>query len=131
MELRISENINIATGIDIVDNRRIRKKIRDQKFIQRVLSPTEIESFERIKNEKRKVEFLAGRFSAKESITKALKFKPNFKNITVIPFSTVQIEKIYLEKIKNELKVKDLRINISISHETNYTVSMSLILLFY
>ncbi len=131
MELRISENINIATGIDIVDNRRIRKKIRDQKFIQRVLSPTEIESFEQIKNEKRKVEFLAGRFSAKESITKALKFKPNFKNITVIPFSTVQIEKIHLEKIKNELKVKDLRINISISHETNYTVSMSLILLFY
>lgn len=59
-------------GIDIVELNRIKKLIeRQRKIIDRVLTLAEKDDFE-ILSEKRRVEFLAGRFAAKEAFSKAV-----------------------------------------------------------
>ncbi|MEG0823511.1 MAG: holo-ACP synthase [Erysipelotrichaceae bacterium] len=45
--------------------------ITDDKFIERVLTKNELSIYDNISNDKRKLEFLAGRFCAKEAIFKA------------------------------------------------------------
>jgi holo-[acyl-carrier protein] synthase len=58
-------------GIDIIEIERIRNVIeRQKKFIDRILTPAEKDTFETL-SDKRKVEFLAGRFAAKEAFSKA------------------------------------------------------------
>ncbi|MFE8703024.1 holo-ACP synthase [Cytobacillus sp. FJAT-54145] len=61
-----------GTGIDIVELHRIKTLIeRQSKFADRILTPYEKEKYEMLK-ESRKVEFLAGRFAAKEAFSKAI-----------------------------------------------------------
>ena len=59
----------IGIGVDIVDNLRIKKKVKDKKFIKRIFSSSEINQAKKIKN---KTNFYAKRFAAKEALTKAL-----------------------------------------------------------
>ncbi|OJF91642.1 holo-ACP synthase [Alkalibacterium sp. 20] len=62
----------VGIGLDIVEINRIEKAyIRRESFAERVLTSKEREVFSELKG-KRKVEFLAGRFSAKEAFSKAL-----------------------------------------------------------
>jgi holo-[acyl-carrier protein] synthase len=61
----------LGTGIDIVEMKRIEKLISNDKFINRVLTSKEQLKFSSLK-ERRKLEFLAGRFAAKEAYAKAL-----------------------------------------------------------
>lgn len=59
-------------GIDIIELSRIGELIsRQTKFADRILTPTEKQRFEDLP-ERRKVEFLAGRFAAKEAFAKAV-----------------------------------------------------------
>lgn len=58
-------------GLDIVEIARIKELMnRTDKFQQRILSERELEIFHQL-SEKRKYEFLAGRFAAKEAFAKA------------------------------------------------------------
>lgn len=58
-------------GLDLVEMDRIEKMInRTDKFQQRILTVRELEIFETLSGT-RKVEFLAGRFAAKEAFSKA------------------------------------------------------------
>lgn len=58
-------------GIDIIELSRVQDLIKRQsKFVDRVLTPNEKIKFEELSGA-RKVEFLAGRFSAKEAYSKA------------------------------------------------------------
>ena len=59
-------------GIDIVELDRIDKiLLRTPKFIDRILTIAEKEEFETL-SDSRKLEFLAGRFAAKEAFVKAI-----------------------------------------------------------
>lgn len=59
-------------GIDIVELSRIRKiYLRQQKFVDRILTISEKEIFYNLTDD-RKVEYLAGRFAAKEAFSKAM-----------------------------------------------------------
>ena len=59
-------------GIDIVELERIEKiLIRTPKFVDRILTIAEKLEFETLSNS-RKIEFLAGRFAAKEAFVKAI-----------------------------------------------------------
>ncbi len=67
-KIRMIEGI----GIDIVELNRIKNLIgRQRKIIDRVLTIGEKDDFETL-SEKRQVEFLAGRFAAKEAFSKAV-----------------------------------------------------------
>lgn len=58
-------------GLDIVELQRIEKAMnRSEKFQQRILTPRELEIFDTL-SLSRKIEFLAGRFAAKEAYAKA------------------------------------------------------------
>lgn len=58
-------------GLDLVELKRIEKAIqRSEKFQKRILSPRELVIFTEL-SASRKVEFLAGRFAAKEAFAKA------------------------------------------------------------
>ncbi|MEH7110347.1 MULTISPECIES: holo-ACP synthase [Bacillaceae] len=59
-------------GIDIIELSRVQELIdRQTKFADRVLTPAEKDRFETL-SDRRKVEFLAGRFAAKEAYSKAV-----------------------------------------------------------
>ncbi|AQW21727.1 holo-ACP synthase [Lentilactobacillus curieae] len=59
-------------GIDITEISRVKKALdKNPNFLQRTLTPEEIEALPQL-SEKRKLEFLAGRFSAKEAYSKAM-----------------------------------------------------------
>jgi holo-[acyl-carrier protein] synthase len=58
-------------GVDIIELSRIKETIQNnKKFIERILCESEKNQFKKL-SEKRKVEFLAGRFAAKEAFSKA------------------------------------------------------------
>ena len=74
----------VGNGVDIVDNSRIKKSLRNQKFLKRIYSESEIAASKKIKN---KTNFFAKRFAAKEAFVKSLgtgfKNGINFKDISV------------------------------------------------
>lgn len=66
--LKSPQGVNIAVGIDIIEVRRVRKVFErhGERFLQRVFTPIEVMQC------RGKAERLAGRFAAKEAISKAL-----------------------------------------------------------
>lgn len=97
-------------GCDIVDNKRLVDK--SGKFIDVVLTEKEKELY-KIKG----IEFLAGRFAAKEAIMKCL---PNIEE-----YSFLDIEVLNDEKGKPYTNIDGIE-DISISHEKEYTIAVAL-----
>jgi|LSQX01.3.fsa_nt_gb holo-[acyl-carrier protein] synthase len=109
-------------GIDIVANKRIKKLLKNEKFIKRILSDEELATFNTFTLEKRKVEYLAGRFAAKEALVKAIGSQDgefNFNRVSVL--NDADGTPIVKHCFDN------LIIHVSISHENEYTVSMVII----
>ncbi len=111
-------------GIDICELKRIESILRKQpKFVNRILTDQEKEYFEEL-TEKRQVEFLAGRFAAKEAFSKA-------KGTGIgsdLSFLDIEIHKdnkgkpfIHKPHIKGEVA------HLSISHSKNYAVAQVII----
>jgi len=117
-----------SIGLDIVEVKRIQKDIEDygDKFINRILSSKEIESYNKRLD---KDIFLAGRFAAKEALIKALgKFltdRPPYNELQVLNNSTGQP---YFE-LSDEIwqKLKKASPMLSISHEKNYATAVVVI----
>lgn len=60
-------------GTDIVDISTLTKiQEKQPKFAQRILSELEYQQYQQFKSKKRQIEFLAGRYAAKEAFVKAL-----------------------------------------------------------
>lgn len=61
----------VGIGLDLIELSRIEKAIvRNDRFVQRILTPNERKQFDQLSG-KRQIEFLAGRFAAKEAFAKA------------------------------------------------------------
>ena len=109
-------------GCDIVELYRIEDSIEKfgDKFIDRILTKNEKQIF--IKR-KKSVSFLAGRFSAKESISKSLKSgigKLNWTDIEILNGENGEpVVYLYGEKRAD--------IELSISHSKDYAMAVSLI----
>ena len=62
----------IGIGVDVVEIDRIQKiAIKNDTFALKLLTPTEYARYQTLQN-RRKIEFLAGRFAAKEAFSKAM-----------------------------------------------------------
>lgn len=106
-------------GIDIVEFKRIRENM-NERFIKRILSDEELLIFNKFTNEHRKVEFLAGRFAAKEAYTKVYKKFNDSLNFTDVKVLHDQFGAPYIKSLyKNRDKVK-----VSISHSENYAIAI-------
>tara|TARA_Y100000590_G_scaffold458656_1_gene613844 strand:+ start:242 stop:625 length:384 start_codon:yes stop_codon:yes gene_type:complete len=122
----------IGIGVDIVDNKRLYRSIKNKEFIYRVFSKKEIIKSKQIKN---KVNYFSKRFAAKESLAKAIGtgFRKglNLKDISVM---NDNYGKPYYELNKNvkkliyaKFKVKKIKIFLSLADEKNYSIAFSVI----
>ncbi len=80
----------VGIGLDIAEIPRIKEAyLKRETFSSRVLTPAEMEIFSRLKGN-RQMEFLAGRYAAKEAFSKAMGTgigKMGFQDIEIIPDS--------------------------------------------
>lgn len=78
----------VGVGLDVVDIERISKAyIKRPSFAERVLTHSELELFNTLSGS-RQIEYLAGRFSAKEAFSKALGTgigKTTFLDVEILP----------------------------------------------
>ena len=118
----------IGTGVDIVENSRIKKSITNNSFLNRVFTNKEILISKKIKN---KTSYFAKRFAAKEAFVKSLGtgFRDglNLKDISIINDKLGKPSFFINQKIKNLIK-KRFKINsfnffLSISDEKKYSIA--------
>lgn len=114
----------IGIGCDIVEIGRISKMESLDKFVARILSPSEIEVYDEIANNK-KITFLAGRFAAKEAFSKALGCgigtKLSWQDITILNHKSGAP---YLMSIALP---KSCICHLTIAHEQHYAVAYCVI----
>jgi holo-[acyl-carrier protein] synthase len=108
-------------GVDLVEFAQIKEKINDR-FIKRILSNRELSRYNSISNDQRKLEYIAGRFAAKEAYTKVYK---NFS--TPLNFIDVEVltDEFGAPYIESKYMPND-NIKISISHSKNYVIAVCL-----
>ena len=118
----------LGVGVDIVDNSRLKKSIKSEKFLNRVFTSTEVLLAKKVKD---KVSYYSKRFAAKEAFSKSIgtgfRYDLNFKDIAIVndnlgrPFFIVtnKIKKI----VKKQFKVKTFNFFLSISDEKKYSVA--------
>ncbi len=117
-----------GVGVDIVDNSRIKKMIRNKNFLKRVFSSYEILDSKKKTN---KTSFFAKRFAAKEAFSKSLgtgfRNNLNFKDIVVKNDRSGKPFFYITKKIKiiitKKFKIKKFNFFLSISDEKNYSVA--------
>lgn len=99
-------------GVDIVDLKRL--DIHNRHFIERILTLKELALFDLKKTDRQKLEFLGGRFCAKEAYSKALG-----TGIGTIGFQQIEV----LNDEFGKPYLNDPNAKISISHEKEYAVA--------
>ncbi|HEY8364819.1 MAG TPA: holo-ACP synthase [Haloplasmataceae bacterium] len=110
----------IGIGVDLVEIDRI-KKSSIENLVKRILTEKEIQIYNQFKNEKRKWEFLAGRYAAKEAYSKALGTgigEISFKDIEVINDNK---GKPYIDINNNTI------IHLTITHTESYALAFVVI----
>ena len=123
----------LGNGVDIVENRRIEKAIKNKNFVNKIFSSKEKD----IAKKKRvnKTNYFAKRFAAKEALVKSLgtgfRKNLNFKDIEIL---NDKIGKPYYSKSKkiNEIinkkfKVKKYNLFLSISDEKDYSIAFTIL----
>ena len=124
----------LGTGIDIVENYRLKKILLKKKsnFKKRIFTIKEVAYCEKKSNS---ISCYSKRFAAKEAFVKALgigfRKNINFKDIEVVnntygkPY--ISISKKIANKIKTLFKVKKFNILLSISDEKKYSIASVII----
>tara|TARA_Y100001935_G_C17053156_1_gene383031 strand:- start:73 stop:471 length:399 start_codon:yes stop_codon:yes gene_type:complete len=121
-------------GIDIVEINRISKVYEKFgfNFLVKVLSNQELKIIPTYK--KKRIDFISGRFAAKEALVKAIgtgfRNGLSFKKISIINDDYGKPE-ILLDKNLDrilEKKIKNVNILVSISHEKKYCISSVIII---
>ncbi|MEJ7488053.1 holo-ACP synthase [Staphylococcus sp. AOAB] len=110
-------------GVDLIEIERIRKVYNKQKmkFVERILSEDELMTFNQFTQEKRKIEYLAGRYSTKEAFSKALGTGLG----KTIAFNDINCYNNNLGKPC--IDYKGFRVHVSITHTDNYAMSQVLL----
>lgn len=122
----------LGIGVDIIENNRIKKSLRNSKFKSRIYGSKELKLS---KQHKDKISFFSKRFAAKEAFAKALgtgfRMNLNFKDIEVVndkmgkPYY-IKTKKIN-KTIQKNFKVKNFNCFLSISDEKNYSTAFAVI----
>ncbi len=118
----------LGIGVDIVENIRIHKSIKNISFIKRVFSSSEILLARKTINKK---SYYSKRFAAKEAFSKAIgtgfRNNLNFKDITIINDKLGKPSFVVTDKIKiiikKQFKVSSFDFFLSISDEKKYSIA--------
>ena len=121
-----------GVGVDIVDNKRIAKSLKNKLFLKRVYTKQEILSSKKTINQ---INFFAKRFAAKEAFAKSLgtgfRKNLNFKDVEVL---NDKLGKPFYSKSKKinsiiykQLKIKKYNLFLSISDEKDYSIAFTIL----
>ena len=118
----------LGIGVDIVENSRINKSLKNNLFIKRIFSNTEILIAKKLKDKK---SYYSRRFAAKEAFAKSIgtgfRNNLNFKDISIVNDKMGKPLFIISEKIKKiikkEFKVSSFNFFLSISGEKKYSIA--------
>ena len=122
----------IGNGVDIVENNRIAKFIKNSSFIKRIFTKNEIIQSKKYRN---KVNFFAKRFAAKEALVKAIgtgfRSNINFNDICVKNNNKGKPSLILSKKLKiilkEKYKINKYRIYLSLSDERKHSLAFVII----
>ena len=118
----------LGTGIDIVENIRIKKLLKNQNFINRIFTKSEISYAKKVKV---KTVYYAKRFAAKEAFAKSIGtgFRDglNFKDISIVNNKAGKPSFIINDKlkkiIKKQFKTSSFDFFLSISNKKKYSIA--------
>ena len=122
----------LGIGVDIVENKRIQKLIKNPLFKKRIYTSKELKQSYTVNN---KVGYFSKRFAAKEAFSKALgtgfRINLNFKDIEIINDKMGKPYYVKNKKITNiiqsNFKIKNFKCFLSISDEKNYSTAFAII----
>ena len=118
----------LGIGVDIVENSRIKKSLKNNLFVKRIFSNSEILIAKNLKDKKN---YYTKRFAAKEALAKSIgtgfRNNLNFKDISIVNDKMGKPSFIISEKIKKiikkEFKVSSFNFFLSISDEKKYSIA--------
>ena len=122
----------LGIGVDIVENKRIKKSIKNPLFKKRIYSFKELKQSNAVNN---KVAYFSKRFAAKEAFSKALgtgfRINLNFKDIEIINDKMGKPNYVKNKKIskiiQKNFKIKNYKCFLSISDEKNNSIAFTII----
>ena len=122
----------LGIGVDIVENKRIQKSIKNPLFKKRIYSFKELKQSNAANN---KVSYFSKRFAAKEAFSKALgtgfRKNLNFKDIEIINDKMGKPNYVKNKKIskiiQKNFKIKNYKCFLSISDEKNNSIAFTII----
>ena len=118
----------LGIGVDIVDNSRIAKSLKNKLFIKRIFSNSEILIAKMTKDKKN---YYAKRFAAKEAFAKSLgtgfRNNLNFNDISIIKDKlgkpSFRINEKIKRIVKKKFKTSSFNFFLSISDEKKYSIA--------
>ena len=118
----------LGTGIDIIENLRLKKSLKNKKFVSRIFTTNEILLSKKVND---KTSYYSKRFAAKEAFAKSIctGFRDilNFKDISVVNNKIGKPSFIITDKlkkiIKKKFKISSFNFFLSISDEKKYSIA--------
>jgi holo-[acyl-carrier protein] synthase len=121
LEVEKRSSMIIGIGIDIIELERIKEIMGNQRFLERILTERERQACATL-SEGRQVEFVAGRFAAKEAYSKAVGTGIGKE------LSFLDMEIMNEESGKPIFRVQTIHnVHLSISHSKDYAVAQVII----
>lgn len=108
-----------SIGIDLVELDDLAQRL-DERLLNRLLSPAERDRYDRITHPQRKLEYVAGRFAAKEAYTKAYRQFDQPLNFTDVAI----LEDAHGAPIVVSSYRPEDTVQISISHTRHYAIAI-------
>tara|TARA_B100000795_G_scaffold217584_1_gene171574 strand:+ start:146 stop:532 length:387 start_codon:yes stop_codon:yes gene_type:complete len=118
----------LGTGVDIVENIRIKKSLKKKLFIKRIFTVSEILYAKKVKD---KINYYSKRFAAKEALAKSIgigfRHNLNFKDISIINNKEGKPSFVITDKlkkiVKKQFKTSSFNFFLSISDEKKYSIA--------
>ena len=118
----------LGTGVDIVENARLKKSLKNKLFINRIFTVNEIKLSKKSNNI---TSYYSKRFAAKEALTKSLgtgfRNNLNFKDISIITNKLGKPSFVITDKLKRIVKkifkISSFNFFLSISDEKKYSIA--------
>ena len=118
----------LGTGVDIVENSRIAKLLKNKRFIKRIFSNSEILIASKIRDKK---SYYSKRFAAKEAFAKSIgtgfRDDLNYSDISIVNDKlgkpSFEINEKIKKIVKKQFKISLFNFFLSISDEKKYSIA--------
>ena len=122
----------IGNGVDIIKNSRINNSLKNKGFLNRIFTEKEIQQGRKLK---KKINFYAKRFAAKEAFVKAIgtgfRSDINFIDIEIKNYKNgkpyISLSKKLNNFLQKKFKIQKYKVFLSLSDEKDYSIAFVVI----